>query len=201
MNAIAKFEVIPIAAPDAIADDLDGTTDTVIVKLTDEAGLSGIGETDAPPHVVKAFLEMPTAHLWSRNVQEILIGADPIEATGLWQKLYDGTFWPGRRGLGIHAISAIDIALYDLAGKQRNVPAYKLMGGARRERIRPYCTIFPGLAHGRSIEELMTEIGRQFEVALNGRLPRGEDGGAVLRPRHRPRAGGPDPARAKDARR
>ena len=166
MNAIAKFEVIPIAAPDAIADDLDGTTDTVIVKLTDEAGLSGIGETDAPPHVVKAFLEMPTAHLWSRNVQEILIGADPIEATGLWQKLYDGTFWPGRRGLGIHAISAIDIALYDLAGKQRNVPAYKLMGGARRERIRPYCTIFPGLAHGRGIEELMTEIGRQFEVAL-----------------------------------
>ena len=38
-------------------------------------------------------------------------------------KLYDGTFWPGRRGLGIHAISAIDIALHDLAGKQLGVPA------------------------------------------------------------------------------
>ena len=45
-------------------------------------------------------------------------------------------------------------------------PAYKLMGGARRERLRPYCTIYPGLAHGRSIRELMAEIGRQFEKAL-----------------------------------
>ncbi len=127
------------------ADDLDGTTDTVIVKLTDERRhATGIGESDAPPAAVKAFLEMPTAHLWSRNVNEILIGADPLEAAGIWQKLYDGTFWPGRRGLGIHAISAIDIALYDLAGKQHNVPAYKLMGGARRPKLRPYCTIFPG---------------------------------------------------------
>jgi L-alanine-DL-glutamate epimerase-like enolase superfamily enzyme len=117
--------------------------------------------------VVKAFLEMPTAHLWSRNVNEVLIGADPIEATGIWQKLYDGTFWPGRRGLGIHAISAIDIALYDLAGKQHGVPAYKLMGGARRDRIRPYCTIFPGLDHGQGIDGLMKEIGRQFEVAVD----------------------------------
>ncbi len=147
MGKIASIEVIPLAVPDAVADDLDGTTDTVIVKLTGDDGKTGIGETDAPPHVVKAFLEMPTAHLWSRNVNEILIGADPIEATGIWQKLYDGTFWPGRRGLGIHAISAIDIAMYDLAGKQHNVPAYKLMGGARRERIRPYCTIFPGMPH------------------------------------------------------
>src|SRR3954451_11920972 len=161
MTKIAAVEVIPLAAPDAIADDLDGTTDTVIVRVTDETGCTGIGETDAPPHVVKAFREMPTAHLWSRNVTEILIGADPIEATGIWQKLYDGTFWPGRRGLGIHAISAIDIALYDLAGKQHGVPAYKLMGGARRERIRPYCTIFPGLDHGQGIEGLMKEIGRQ----------------------------------------
>ncbi len=48
-------------------------------RLTDEDGRYGIGETDAPPHVVKAFLEMPTAHLWSRNVSEILIGADPLE--------------------------------------------------------------------------------------------------------------------------
>ncbi|HNB28980.1 MAG TPA: mandelate racemase/muconate lactonizing enzyme family protein, partial [Alphaproteobacteria bacterium] len=166
MGRIAAIEVIPVIGPVAAADDLDGTTDTVIVRLTDEAGLTGIGETDAPPHVVKAFLEMPTAHLWSRNAGEILIGADPLEAVALWQRLYDGTFWPGRRGLGIHAISAIDIALYDLAGKQHGVPAYKLLGGARREKLRPYCTIFPGMAQGRPVEALMTEINRQFDAAL-----------------------------------
>jgi L-alanine-DL-glutamate epimerase-like enolase superfamily enzyme len=166
MSKIAAVEVIPVAAPDQAHNDLDGTVDTVIVRLTDEEGRRGIGETDAPPAVVKSFLEMPTAHLWSRNAGEILLGADPVETAALWQKLYESTFWPGRRGLGIHAISAIDIALYDLAGKALGLPAYKLLGGARRERLRPYCTIYPGLAQGRPVAQLMAEIGRQFEEAL-----------------------------------
>ena len=166
MSRIAAVEVIPVASPGQAQNDLDGTLDTVIVRLTDEDGRTGIGEADGPPEVIKAFIEMPTAHLWSRNAAEILLGADPVETAGLWQKLYEGTFWPGRRGLGIHAISAIDIALHDLAGKALGLPAYKLMGGARRERLRPYCTIYPGLSQGRPVSALMTEIGRQFEAAL-----------------------------------
>src|SRR5262245_12712702 len=166
-SRIAQVEVIPIVAPEQARDDLDGTVETVIVRITDADGRSGIGETDAPATVVKSFIEMPTAHLWSQNLISLLVGADPIEIAGLWQKMYEGTFWPGRRGLGIHALSAIDIALHDLAGKQLGVPAYKLMGGARRERLRPYCTIYPGLAHGRPIRALMAEIERQFDAALS----------------------------------
>lgn len=165
-SKIARLEIIPIFSPAGSANDLDGTADTVIIRIFDEDGRYGFGEADAPPSVVMSFLEMPTAHLWSQNAGTILIGQDPLEIAAIWQKLYDGTFWPGRRGLGIHAISAIDIALHDLAGKQLGVPAYKLMGGARREKLRPYCTIFPGLAQGRSIGELMKEIGRQFDAAL-----------------------------------
>ncbi|MCX7349893.1 MAG: mandelate racemase/muconate lactonizing enzyme family protein [Alphaproteobacteria bacterium] len=165
-SRIAKLEVIPVYSPATSANDLDGTADTVIVKVHDEDGRYGFGEADAPPSAVKAFIEMPTAHLWSRNASEILVGEDPIEIAGLWQKLYDGTFWPGRRGLGIHALSAIDIALHDLAGKQLGLPAYKLMGGARRAKLKPYCTIYPGLSQGRSIGDLMKEIGRQFDAAL-----------------------------------
>jgi L-alanine-DL-glutamate epimerase-like enolase superfamily enzyme len=163
---MAGVDVIPVASLGQSQNDLDGTLDTVILRLTDEDGRTGIGEADGPPEVIKAFIEMPTAHLWSRNAAEILLGADPVETAGLWQKLYEGTFWPGRRGLGIHAISAIDIALHDLAGKALGLPAYKLMGGARRERLRPYCTIYPGLSQGRPVSALMTEIGRQFEAAL-----------------------------------
>jgi L-alanine-DL-glutamate epimerase-like enolase superfamily enzyme len=80
--------------------------------------------------------------------------------------MYEGTFWHGRRGLGLHAIGAIDVALHDLAGKQLGLPAYKLMGGARRSKLEPYCTIYPGLAHGRNVAELMQEISRQFDKAL-----------------------------------
>ena len=165
LSPIARVEVIPIAVPGADRTDLDGLVETVIVKIYDEAGRYGFGETDAPPNVVKAFVEAQTAHNWSRNISELLIGADPLETNALWQKLYEGTFWPGRRGLGLHAIGAIDIALHDLAGKQLGLPVYKLMGGALRPHLEPYCTIYPGLAHGRSIGQLMKEIDRQFNVA------------------------------------
>ena len=166
VSPIAHVEVIPLIVPDANRGDLDGLVDTVIVKIHDEAGRYGFGETDAPPDVVKAFIETPTAHAWSRNIPEILVGADPIETSALWQRMYEGTFWHGRRGLGLHAIGALDVALHDLAGKQLGLPAYKLMGGARRPDLEPYCTIFPGLANGRSLATLMREIGRQFEMAL-----------------------------------
>ncbi len=163
---IARIEVIPLVVPEVDRDDLDGLAGNVIVKIYDEAGRYGFGETDAPPDVVKSFIETATMHGWSRNIPEILGGEDPVQITALWERMYEGTFWHGRRGLGLHAIGALDIAMHDLAGKQLGLPVYKLMGGARRQHLEPYCTIYPGLAHGRSVTELMQEIGRQFEKAL-----------------------------------
>ena len=57
-SAIAQVEVIPIVAPEQARDDLDGTVETVIVRITDADGRHGIGETDAPATVVKSFIEM-----------------------------------------------------------------------------------------------------------------------------------------------
>ena len=166
MSAIEKIEVIPLRIGDVDAEDCDGTGDTVVVRLTDKDGRTGIGESDASPEAVKAFLETPTAHIWARRASEVLEGSDPIEIAALWERLYEATSYSGRRGLGIHALSAIDLALHDLAGKQIGVPAYKFMGGARRDRLRPYCTIFPGLPRGRSLSDLLDITGKQFEKAL-----------------------------------
>ncbi|MSP83876.1 MAG: mandelate racemase/muconate lactonizing enzyme family protein [Alphaproteobacteria bacterium] len=165
-SPIERIEVIPLRIPEDKSADSDGTVDTVLVVLGDAEGRIGIGESDAPPEVVKAYIEMPTAHIWSRNSTHMLLGSDPVEITAIWERLYDGTLYPGRRGLGIHALSAIDIALHDLAGKQLGLPAYKLMGGARRERLRPYCTIFPGMPMGRTLRQLLDLTFRQFERAL-----------------------------------
>jgi L-rhamnonate dehydratase len=166
MSPIKSLEVIPLRVTGADVDDCDGTVDTVVVRLTDVDGRSGIGESDASPEAVQAFLEMPTAHIWSRRASEILVGSDPLEITALWERLYEATQYPGRRGLGIHALSAVDIALHDLAGKQLGVPAYKLMGGARRESLRPYCTTFPGLPNGRTLKELLSINRKQFDQAI-----------------------------------
>ncbi len=167
MPAIAEIEVLPLSTAVDRSDDLDGSNDTVVVRITDEDGRVGIGECDAPPAVVKAFIEMPTSHQWSQGMRPNLIGADPVETVAIWERLYEATLYPGRRGLGIHALSAIDIALHDLAGKQLGLPIYKLLGGARRQSLTPYATIFPGLPQGRAIGEVMDEIGRLFAHALD----------------------------------
>jgi L-alanine-DL-glutamate epimerase-like enolase superfamily enzyme len=166
MSLISDLEVIPIMTPAVNADDCDGSADTVIVRVTDENGLQGIGESDAPANLVAAFFEQPNLHVWSQSVRDLVIGADPFELTALYERVYDGTIYPGRRGLGIHALSALDIALHDLVGKQLGRPVYQLLGGSRRDALKPYATIFPGLPQGRTLSELMSEIKVLFERAL-----------------------------------
>jgi len=103
----------------------------------------------------------------SQNMADMLRGTDPVEIGALWRKLYDGTQYPGRRGLGIHVLSAVDIALHDLAGKQLELPAYKLLGGALRPCLTPYATVFQGLPQGRSLDELMTVTERMLTEAVD----------------------------------
>ena len=165
-STIASLEVIPIVTPAVNASDCDGAADTVVVRLTDEEGRTGIGEADAPADLVRAFIEQPDLHVWSRNVRDLVVGRDPFPIASLIDELYEATLYPGRRGLGIHALSAIDIALHDLVGKQLGRPVYELLGGARKETLSPYATIFPGLPQGRSLAELMRDIGKRFEAAL-----------------------------------
>jgi L-alanine-DL-glutamate epimerase-like enolase superfamily enzyme len=164
-SSIVELEVIPIVTAVNV-DDCDGAADTVVVRLTDEAGRTGIGEADAPADLVRAFIEQPDLHVWSRNVRNLVVGRDPFPIAALVDELYEATLYPGRRGLGIHALSAIDIALHDLVGKQLGRPVYELLGGARKEGLSPYATIFPGLPQGRSLAELLGDIGRRFDTAL-----------------------------------
>ena len=165
-SPIADLEVIPIVTPGVNAEDCDGAADTVIVRLTDEAGRTGVGEADAPADLVRAFIEQPDLHVWSRNVRNLVVGRDPFPIAALVDEMYGATLYPGRRGLGIHALSAVDIALHDLVGKQLGRPAYELLGGARKQTLFPYATIFPGLPQGRSLAELLREIGDRFQTAL-----------------------------------
>lgn len=166
VSLIADVEVIPIMTPDVTGNDCDGSAETVVVRVTDEHGRVGIGEADAPAGVVEAFIEMPDLHCWSLNVIDRLIGQDPFELRRLHDALYEATIYPGRRGLGVIALSAVDIALHDLAGRQLDRPVYQLLGGARKDRLAPYATIFQGLPQGRTADELMADTQQRCEKAL-----------------------------------
>lgn len=159
-NLIKEIKVIPIQVKGTNWDQ-----STVLIKIIDKAGRFGIGESDGPPSAVKEFLEMDTAHGWQMNINDILVGKDPIEFVANYNAMYESQIWVGRRGLGINAISGVDMALYDLAGKQHNVPAYKLLGGAQREGAVPYATLYPSIDTNAPYDELLDEYKRITDKA------------------------------------
>jgi L-rhamnonate dehydratase len=164
-SLVSEVEVLALRAS-VDPEDLDSSSETVIVRLTDEDGRTGIGEADAPALAVRELVIMDDLHAWSRGLRSVVLGRDPFEREALWHDLYEATIYHGRRGLGIHALSAVDVALHDLAGKQLGRPVYQLLGGARRERIVPYATIWPGTAKGRTLGELMDASATLLRRAL-----------------------------------
>jgi L-alanine-DL-glutamate epimerase-like enolase superfamily enzyme len=163
---IADVETIVLRAGGGDRTDLDGSSETVVVRIVDEEGRSGVGEADAPAEAVRALATMDDVHAWSRGLRGPLLGRDPFEIQRLNSELYEATIYHARRGLGIHALSAIDVALHDLVGKQLGRPVYQLLGGARRDVVTPYATIYAGEVASRSIGQVMDEIGVLFERAL-----------------------------------
>jgi L-rhamnonate dehydratase len=166
MALVADVEALVLRAPESDPNDFDSSAETVVVLIHDEDGVVGIGEADAPAPIVRELVLMDDRHAWSRGLRNVLLGRDPFEIEALHRDLYQATIYHGRRGLGIHALSAVDVALHDVVGKQLGRPAYQLLGGACRDDIQPYATIYPGLPGGRTIGELMDELARGFERAL-----------------------------------
>ena len=103
---------------------------TRLVRITTDTGLEGWGESTLegkPESVEGAVLELA----------EYLIGKDPLRIEHHWQHMYRSAFFRGGAIL-MSALSALDQALWDIAGKHYGVPVYKLLGGAVRDRIRVY---------------------------------------------------------------
>lgn len=162
---IADVEAIVLRASHR-ETEFDPSTETLVVRLTDASGRVGIGEADGPAETVRDLVLMRDAHAWSRGLSGILIGRDPFEARALWAEMYKATIIHARRGLGIHALSAVDVALHDLAGRQLGRPVHSLLGGAVRETLHPYATIYPGLPQGRPLGALLDDIESRTAQAL-----------------------------------
>jgi galactonate dehydratase len=103
---------------------------TRLVKVTTDQGLVGWGETtlEAKPHSVMAAVEELAAYL---------IGKDPLRIEHHWQHIYRSAFFRGGP-VNMSALSGLDQALWDIAGKYFGVPIYQLLGGPVRDRIRVY---------------------------------------------------------------
>jgi L-rhamnonate dehydratase len=173
---ITKVEAILLRPKGPIDTAIgDGSQDGVLVRVHTDEGITGLGEIDSSPSVAKAIIDAPPSHKICSGLAAILVGENPLEIGRLWQKMYKGSLYFGRRGAAIHAISGIEIALWDIAGKAAGKPIHALLGGARRSRIRAYAsTLMPDTpdAAARVVE---TQLQAGFQAIKLGWGPLGRE--------------------------
>jgi L-rhamnonate dehydratase len=151
------------------------------VEISTDKGIKGIGFGGTGCSIVV-----------EKHLTKLLMGEDPFNVEELWDIMWRSTMYYGRKGLVIHAISAVDIALWDIIGNALGMPVYKLLGGETKAKIPAYCTgndveqhikfgykriklaVPYGPADGREGMKKNTELVRQTREAL------GPDGDIML---------------------
>jgi len=112
-----------------------------LLRVDTDDGISGWAEIETQPHVLKAVIDAPgDGSGFFDGLGRVAAGEDPMVPERLWDKLFTQSFYYGRRGVVLQAISGIDIACYDIMGKALDKPVHALLGEARRDRIRAYAS-------------------------------------------------------------
>lgn len=123
----------------------------VTVKVVTESGIYGIGDATLNGR------EMAVASYLQEHIAPCLIGKDAQQIEDIWQYLYKGAYW--RKGpVTMTAIGAIDMALWDIKGKQAGLPLYQLLGGKSRKGVTVY-----GHANGETIDEVLNNLGKMID--------------------------------------
>ena len=104
------------------------------MRVHTDAGLVGLGETYPAAATAEAAVH--------ESLAPVLLGQDARDISRLWQRMFQAVSYHGWAGAEMRAISAVDLALWDLAGKAADLPVYRLLGGRTRERIRTYNTCY-----------------------------------------------------------
>lgn len=158
---IAEIDCHVLVQPAFDTTAASSAQDDIVVEVHTDEGISGIGETDVNPWIARACIEAPGTHNMGRGLRELLLGADPLDVEGIWERLYVGSAMNGRRGAVINAIGALDIALHDLRGKALGKPCHELLGGAVRENVVPYASLQPETSSFAEYVESMVDWARR----------------------------------------
>jgi L-rhamnonate dehydratase len=122
----------------------------LLVELFTDDGYIGLGNAALAPQVTKQLIDL--------YLKPLLIGQDPWDVERLWQNMYRKTMAFGRKGIGMVAISAVDIALWDLLGKSAKQPVFRLLGGRTKTRI----PVYASRLYSAELSELAAEA-RQYK--------------------------------------
>jgi L-alanine-DL-glutamate epimerase-like enolase superfamily enzyme len=146
-----------------------GPVYAVLVQISTDEGIRGIGSVGVGNGAAVYVLE--------NHLKPIVLGQNPFDVELLWEKMFRSTINYGRKGLVLEAISAVDIALWDILGKATKQPVYNLLGGKTRERIPLYASRL--YAH-KNLEFLASQadaLKKQGFTAMKQRFGYGPDDG------------------------
>jgi L-alanine-DL-glutamate epimerase-like enolase superfamily enzyme len=153
----------------------DSGQDALIVKVSTNAGITGYGEVDSHPLAVKGCIEGPFSHTATTGLAQVVLGEDPFSTEYLWNKMYRANIYSGRRGIAIHAMSGIDLALWDIKGKALGLPVWKLLGGGFTRSLRPYASSLFGATPAETGERARRFAAQGFTAVKFGWDPMGKD--------------------------
>lgn len=146
---IADLQAFPIRYPEP--NDNGKLRYLTLIRIETRGGAVGWGEgitgTEEASLAAKVILD--------RGLARQLIGRDPRDVGAIWTELRESTYWTGNGGIVTFVLSAIDMALWDLAGQLAAVPVYHLLGGKHRDRVRAASSVAFDTAH-------VAQIGLQF---------------------------------------
>jgi len=152
----------PLTEPFAFSQGWVRQRSATLLEVVTDDGVVGWGEAFAqglePPEIAAAVIE--------HALKPIVLGGDPLDTEVLWHRMYHMTRDYGRKGSVVAAISAVDIALWDIAGKVHGQPIHRLLGGAFRTRVQPYATGFYRIAGQGEAARLSDEALRHFEAGF-----------------------------------
>jgi len=117
----------------------------LIVELFTDAGLVGIGNAALAPRLAKQTIDL--------YLKPLIVGRDPFDVEFLWQLMYRKTMAFGRKGVGMTAISAVDIAIWDALGKATKQPVFRLLGGRTKRAI----PVYASRLYSQPLDELAAE--------------------------------------------
>jgi L-rhamnonate dehydratase len=172
---ITDVEAIVLRQAEVNEGIADGSQDDLVVRIHTDEGITGIGEVDSSPELVQALVQAPSSHAVAVSLRDVLIGQDPLDVEGLWQKMYRGLIYFGRRGIAVHAISGLDIALWDIKGKALGKPVYELLGTPHRTRVRAYASMLMPDTTEEVTEAVLALKEQSFTAVKLGWGPLGKD--------------------------
>lgn len=127
-----------------IENIFDGTQDVLVVRVETDAGLIGLGEVVSSSYVARAVIEAPRSGGGRHGLAEIIRGMDPRDPAAVWNHMWEESGWYGRRGVAIHAMAGIDVALWDIRAQALGVPLHAALSELPARQIPPYASVLWG---------------------------------------------------------